>query len=60
MISLGYLKDLIAVVVFTICLILVVKYNFNENKKFIVSLLSLGLIVDGISSIFPKLHNKKI
>ena len=60
MVSLGYLKDVVAVVIFIIFLVLVIKYNMNENKKAVVIVLTIGLIVDGIFSIFPKLHNKKM
>ena len=58
--SLGYIKDLIAFFNFALLYYLVYNYDLHLNKSFVLRLLSLGFLIDGIFSIYPKLHNKEI
>lgn len=57
--TLGYLKDAIAVIGFLALFIIV--YNIEKIESFkiyLLILLSIGFVVDGIFTLYPELHNK--
>ena len=58
--SLGYMKDIIAFFHFALLYYLVYRYDIHLNKSLVLSLLSIGFLIDGIFSVCPKLHNMKI
>lgn len=59
-ITFGYAKDLLACFMFVLFAILVCKYDAHYNKNFVLMILFLALITDGLFSMFPKLHNTPI
>lgn len=57
--TLGYLKDAIAVIGFIALFIIV--YNIEKIEPFkiyLLILLSIGFVVDGIFTLYPELHNQ--
>jgi len=59
--SLGYIKDVLACIVFFICFLIVyVSSNIQYLKIWILIGLTLAFIMDGIFSIYPSLHNMSI
>ena len=59
-ITFGYAKDLLACFMFILIGITVIKYRINYNTNFVLLILFLSLILDGLFSVFPKLHNTEI
>ena len=59
-ITFGYAKDLLACFMFVLFAIIIYRYNINCNKNFVLLILFLALLTDGMFSLFPKLHNTEI
>ena len=59
-ITFGYAKDVLACFMFILIGITVIKYRINYNTNFVLLILFLSLILDGLFSVFPKLHNTEI
>ena len=58
--SLGYIKDLLATIVFAIIFSLILFKNIHKNKKLLLWLLIIAFTADLTFSLIPSLHNKKI
>jgi hypothetical protein len=56
--TLGYLKDVLAVNIFILCFIILYNtQNLNTLRPIIFAGLFLAFITDSIFSIYPELHN---
>lgn len=54
--SLGYIKDFIATIMFVV-LAIIIKLSDKIIKKYVYLLLLLCFIIDGLFSLYPSLHN---
>ena len=59
-VTFGYAKDVLACFMFVLIAITVIRYRVNYNTNFVLLILFLALILDGLFSVFPKLHNVEI
>ena len=59
-ITFGYAKDLLACFMFVFLAMLIYKYDAHHNKNFVLMILFLALLTDGLFSVFPTLHNTPI
>lgn len=59
-ITFGYAKDVLACFMFVLFAITIIRYRVNYNTNFVLLILFLSLILDGLFSVFPKLHNTEI
>ena len=61
MITLGYVKDCLAFIAAAVCLSLVNVFKITPHTKVLLPAgLFLILIVDGIFTVFPNLHNLEL
>lgn len=58
--SFGYIKDVIACILFTIVFFLILYKDIHKKKKLILCLITFGFTMDVMFSLIPSLHNKKI
>tara|TARA_B100000073_G_scaffold264734_1_gene224378 strand:+ start:35 stop:379 length:345 start_codon:yes stop_codon:yes gene_type:complete len=59
-ITFGYAKDVLACFMFVLIAITVIRFRINYNTNFVLLILFLALILDGLFSVFPRLHNTEI
>ena len=55
--SAGYIKDLLACLFFGLLIIFIYLDKININNKYILSVLIICFITDGLYSLFPYYHN---
>ena len=55
--SYGYVKDALAVVVFTVALITVTSLGRTIPLPLLQAFLVVGILVDGLFTLYPHLHN---
>jgi len=58
--SLGYMKDMMAMIAFAILAYMVHSYDVHRHKAFVLTLLVIGLMVDGTFTVIPDLHNRHL
>lgn len=57
-VSLGYAKDAIAVCAFVVLIVFCLSArDLNDHRTLILCLLCVALLVDGVFTIVPRLHN---
>lgn len=58
--SLGYIKDALACIIFIALFLLILYKNIHKNKTLLLSLLGLALAIDLTFTLIPELHNKTL
>ena len=58
MITVGWLKDLLAVVAFSVLILMIWRHDIHLHKRLAIGLVSVGLIIDLVFSVYPALHCK--